>query len=78
MEGWTSENPGIDKFIKDTMLKSKGYNINEQMYNYKFLEWATFDRFKDIKEIGEGGFSKVFSATWIDGKSFDDNILIIF
>ncbi|CAG8629340.1 16538_t:CDS:2 [Funneliformis mosseae] len=23
----------------------------------------------DIKEIGEGGFAKVYSATWIDGKS---------
>jgi len=26
-----------------------------------------FDRFIDIKPIGEGGFSKVYTATWIDG-----------
>ena len=29
---------------------------------------GTFDRFTDIKEVGEGGFAKVYSATWIDGK----------
>ncbi|GBB89795.1 hypothetical protein RclHR1_01660014 [Rhizophagus clarus] len=66
MEGWTSENLDIDKFIKDTM-----YNVRNKYVAYfdEFLEWVTFDRFTDIKEIGEGGFSKVFSATWIDGKS---------
>ncbi|CAB4443333.1 unnamed protein product [Rhizophagus irregularis] len=30
---------------------------------------APFDRFKDVKQIGEGGFAKVYSATWIDGKA---------
>ena len=34
---------------------------------YAFLEWVPFDRFTDIKEVGEGGFAKVYSATWIDG-----------
>ena len=34
-----------------------------------FLEWVPFDRFEDIKQIGEGGFAKVYSATWIDGKA---------
>ncbi|RGB31519.1 kinase-like domain-containing protein [Rhizophagus diaphanus] len=64
MEGWTSGNPDIDKFIKDTTYKPKNKD--------KFLEWVSFDRFTDIKEIGEGGFAKVYSATWIDGKSFYD------
>ena len=37
-------------------------------YSYLFLEWVPFDRFTaDIEEIGEGGFTKVYSATWIDG-----------
>src|SRR5436190_16566054 len=61
MEGWTSGNPDIDKFIKDSMYKPK--------YSSSFLEWVTFDRFTEIKEIGEGGFAKVYSANWIDGKS---------
>ena len=28
-----------------------------------------FDRFTNIKQIGEGGFAKVYSAKWIDGRS---------
>ena len=60
VEGWTSGNPDIDKFIKDTMYKPK--------YGCSFLEWVPFDRFTDIKKVGEGGFAKVYSATWIDGK----------
>jgi hypothetical protein len=62
MKGWTSGNSDIDKFIKDTM-----YNARND--GFKFLEWVTLDKFTDIKEIGEGGFAKVYSATWIDGKS---------
>ncbi|GBB97339.1 hypothetical protein RclHR1_02970014 [Rhizophagus clarus] len=60
IEGWTSENPDVDKFIKDTMYSRK-YGA--------WLEWVPFDRFTDIEQIGEGGFSKVYSATWVDGKA---------
>ncbi|EXX78503.1 Pkh1p [Rhizophagus irregularis DAOM 197198w] len=59
MEGVASGNPDIDKFIKDTMYAKDG----------RFPEWVPYERFTDIKEIGEGGFAKVFSATWIDGES---------
>ena len=67
MEGWTSGNLDIDKFIKDSI-----YDVRNSKYIYidRFLEWTTFDRFTNIKEIGEGGFAKVYSATWIDGKSY--------
>jgi hypothetical protein len=78
MEGWTSGNPKIDKLIKDTIRKPEWnytykYKSNSEFLewyknSHEFLKWVTFDRFKDMKEIGEGGFSKVFSATWIDGK----------
>jgi hypothetical protein len=67
IEGWTSGNPDIDKFIKDTMYDVRNSNYRFQVK--KFLEWVTFDRFTDIEEVGKGGFAKVFSATWIDGKS---------
>src|ERR1051325_5238281 len=60
IEGWTSENPDIDKFIKDTMYSRK---------NGKWLEWVPFDRFTNVEQIGEGGFSKVYTATWVDGKA---------
>ena len=59
IEGWTSGNSEIDYFIKDTIYNAK-YRSNK-------LEWVPFDRFEDIKQIGEGGFAKVYSAKWIDG-----------
>ena len=60
IEGWTSGNSDIDKFIRDTMYSRK---------SGKWLEWVPFNRFTDIKQIGDGGFSKVYSATWMDGKA---------
>ena len=63
IEGWSSGNSDIDEFIKDTIYNAKRSD------NYPlFLEWVPFDRFEDIKPIGEGGFAKVYSAKWIDGK----------
>src|ERR1043165_8581951 len=59
IEGWTSGNSEIDNFIKDTIYNAK-YQSNK-------LEWVPFDRFEDIKQIGEGGFAKVYSAKWIGG-----------
>ncbi|CAB4433013.1 unnamed protein product [Rhizophagus irregularis] len=63
IEGWTSGNDDINNLIKDSI-----YNVNSSNYGYPiFLEWVPFDRFEDMKQIGEGGFAKVYSATWIDG-----------
>src|ERR1044071_6130158 len=61
IEGWTSGNSEIDNFIKDTIYNAK-YRSNK-------LEWVPFDRFEDIKQIGKGGFAKVYSAKWIDGQT---------
>ncbi len=60
IEGWTSGNPDIDKFIKDIMYSAR-------QDKYSILEWVPFDRFMNIKQIGEGGFAKVYTATWMDG-----------
>jgi serine/threonine protein kinase len=59
-EGKTSGNPEIDNLIHESQLK---------IHNYfdKHLEWIPYDRFQDIKSIGEGGFANIFSATWLDG-----------
>src|ERR1043166_5352600 len=65
IEGWTSGNSEIDKFIKDTIYSAK-YNIHDIP---RFLEWVPFHRFKDIKQIGEGGFAKVYSAKWTNGRT---------
>ncbi|CAB4436878.1 unnamed protein product [Rhizophagus irregularis] len=61
IEGWTSGNNDIDELIKDTIYNAENDDL--------FLEWVSFDRFEDVKQIGEGGFSKIYSATWIDGKA---------
>ncbi|RHZ85161.1 hypothetical protein Glove_71g160 [Diversispora epigaea] len=56
---WTSGNDKIDKFIQDTQL-----NTN---YNRGVIEWIPYDRFKDVKQIGKGGFGTIHYARWIDG-----------
>ena len=58
-EGKTSGNPEIDNLIYDLQLKTEHY--------YSNLEWIPYDRFQDLKPIGEGGFANIFSATWLDG-----------
>jgi hypothetical protein len=62
IEGWSSGNNDIDKFIKYTIYERREYGN-------RFVEWVPFDIFEDIKQIGEGGFAKVYSATWIDGNT---------
>src|SRR6266487_4281257 len=56
IEGWTSGNSEIDDFIKDTIYNPGKYYNNDYP---RFLEWAAFDRFVNVKQIGEGGFAKV-------------------
>ncbi|UZO01163.1 uncharacterized protein OCT59_012267 [Rhizophagus irregularis] len=68
IEGWTSGNDDIDNLIKDSIYDTcRGEYIGNGKYSPSFLKWVPFDRFEDMKQIGEGGFAKVYSATWIDG-----------
>src|SRR3954464_12872065 len=49
----------IDDFIKHTqinLVKEEGK-----------MEFVPHDQFKNIEFIAEGGFSKIYKATWIDG-----------
>ncbi|RIB26164.1 hypothetical protein C2G38_320853 [Gigaspora rosea] len=67
---WTSGNFEIDKFIKNAQINSK--------YYHKVIEFIPFNKLENIKQIGQGGFSTVYSATWIDGKrlyKYDINLL---
>ncbi|RHZ83698.1 hypothetical protein Glove_88g2 [Diversispora epigaea] len=32
------------------------------------IEWIPYDRFKDVKQIGKGGFGTIYYAKWIDGE----------
>ena len=57
---WTSGNEKIDNLIQEMQLK-----INNP--TDRIFEWIPYDQFNDIKEIGRGGYSKVYSAIWEDG-----------
>src|ERR1700743_2211018 len=59
-EGKTSGIPEIDNLIYESQLKTEHYSNH--------LEWIPYDRFQDIKSIGEGGFANIYSATWLDGE----------
>src|ERR1043166_1120690 len=54
-----SGNKVIDDFIKHTQ-------INNVKKNGK-MEFVPHDQFKNIEFIAEGGFSKIYKATWTDG-----------
>ncbi|RHZ86174.1 hypothetical protein Glove_54g20 [Diversispora epigaea] len=63
---WTSGNDKIDKFIQDAQLNAKKF--------FKVIEWIPYDRFKDVKQIGRGGFGTIHYARWIDGFIFNWDI----
>ncbi|CAB5366850.1 unnamed protein product [Rhizophagus irregularis] len=56
---WTSDNERIDNLIQEMQLE-----INE--LDDVIFEWIPFDQFNNIKEIGEEGLDKVYSAIWKD------------
>ena len=55
-----SGNKVIDDFIRYT-LTTGGNKLEGKM------EFVPYDRFKNVEFIAEGGFSKIYKATWIDG-----------
>ena len=56
---WSSGNKEIDELIRHTQLNAT------QTCDY--LEWIPFEKFEMVKYIGNGGFSVVYSALWMEG-----------
>src|SRR4051794_1620180 len=54
-----SGNKIIDDFIRHTQIN--------YVYKAGKLEFVSHDQFKNIEFIAEGGFSKIYKASWIDG-----------
>ncbi|CAG8602811.1 14705_t:CDS:2 [Cetraspora pellucida] len=54
----SSGNQDIDDLIKAT-------HTNQLKFR---LEWIPFEDFTDIKQIGEGGFSEIYTTTWTRGR----------
>ena len=56
---YKSGNKIVDDFIRYTQISS---DLEVDM-----LEFVPYYQFKNIKSIAEGGFSKIYTATWNDG-----------
>ena len=56
---WTSGSKEIDVIIQKSQ---------ETASNYDYWEWIEPSQFKDIKHLADGGFSSVYTATWINGR----------
>ncbi|CAB4440492.1 unnamed protein product [Rhizophagus irregularis] len=54
-----------NKKINDLIQEMK-LNV-DYFYSNVIFEWIPYDQFNDIKEIGKGGFSTVYSAIWKNG-----------
>jgi len=54
-----SGNKIIDDFIRYTQI-----NLSKK---YGKMEFVPYEQFKNVEFIAEGGFSKIYKATWIDG-----------
>ncbi|GES93061.1 kinase-like domain-containing protein [Rhizophagus clarus] len=57
----SSGNEIIDNFIKNT-LSNHG----------EMFEFVPYDKFKDLEFIAEGGFSKIYKATWTDEINYNE------
>jgi serine/threonine protein kinase len=57
------ENKKINDLIQEIRLSIDHNSSDSNM----IFEWIPFDQFNDIKEIGKGGFSTVYSAIWKNG-----------
>src|SRR6266511_5498700 len=60
---WTSGNDIVDNFIQKCQKLS---SLPTQI-----MEWIPFDQFKDVEYLTSGGFSNIYTATWIRGHLFD-------
>ncbi|CAG8668378.1 15019_t:CDS:2, partial [Racocetra persica] len=56
---WTSGNEVIDKFLRKTQVNPKHF--------WNVWEWIPYTQFMDIQFLGEGGFSTIESAIWLEG-----------
>src|SRR3954451_17787552 len=57
---WTSGNDNIDNLLQTCQIKT--------LMPGKIVEWIPYDNLQNIKYLTEGGFSKIYTAEWIDGE----------
>jgi hypothetical protein len=57
---WTSGNNDIDNLIKSCQMETLIPSI--------ITEWIPYNNLQNIKYLTRGGFSEIFTASWIDGR----------
>ena len=63
----TSGNDKIDNLIKEMQLKIQTSQKKLKIDISIVFKWIPYNQFSHIKEIGKGGFSKVYFAKWKNG-----------
>ncbi|GBC12253.2 kinase-like domain-containing protein [Rhizophagus irregularis DAOM 181602=DAOM 197198] len=56
---WTSGNADIDNLIQKCQMETLVPTI--------IIEWIPYNRIENIKFLTKGGYSKIYTAVWIDG-----------
>ncbi len=62
-----SGNKIVDDFIKYTQSELFIQSTQSKLEFNMMMEFVPYNQFEDIEFIAEGGFSKVYKATWING-----------
>ncbi|CAG8520975.1 3607_t:CDS:2 [Paraglomus brasilianum] len=58
---WTTGNTSLDSYIQETQLMNPDWRHH--------MKWIPFEQFLDIKFVKKGGFSTVYSATWMNSSN---------
>jgi len=73
IDNWTSENKKLNALIRETqtqvdvrVTRRSGSREYRSSIVYDVMRWIPYERFKDIQQIGKGGFAIVYKATWLD------------
>jgi hypothetical protein len=59
---WTSGNNDIDNLIQECQSESRAPD--------SIVEWIPYNNLRDINYLSEGGYSKIYTADWIDGQYY--------
>ena len=57
---WTSGNDDIDNLIQQCQI--------ETLTPGRIMEWIPYNKLQDIEYLTEGGFSEIYTASWIGGR----------
>jgi hypothetical protein len=60
---WTSGNDSIDNLLQKCQL--------ETISPEKVIEWIPYDNLQNIEYLTKGGFSKIYTAEWIEGECYE-------